>query len=386
MTILAMNKVYLNNILQKARNGISLSYQEIVYLLSLQDPGAIQQVMMTARQLRERHFGNKVFAYGFIYFSTYCRNHCAFCYYRQTNGLSPRYRKSLREVVEIALRLADSGVHLVDLTMGEDPLINDTGNYDLLLEMITRVKEATGLPLMISPGVVPDQILQSFSSCGVDWYALYQETHNPILYKKLRIGQSFSERGEKRAKARRNGILVEDGILLGVGETTGDRANSIMTMMRDGGHQARVMSLVPQPQTPMAGRVTVPRINEYLCIAVMRLAMPDRLIPASLDVDGIKGLEMRLQAGANVVTSIIPPSSSLAGVSQSTLDIEQGLRTVPEVKKIVAGIGLEVACAGDYVAWITAQKEKLAKQEDCYDENRYCGRTAAGFGGGIPGN
>ena len=64
-------------------------------------------------------------------------------------------------------------------------------------------------------------------------------------------------------------------------------------------------------------------------IAVMRLAMPDRLIPASLDVEGIAGLEARLEAGANVVTSIVPPQSGLAGVSQAELDIDAGLRTAP---------------------------------------------------------
>ena len=63
----------------------------------------------------------------------------------------------------------------------------------------------------------------------------------------------------------------------------------------------------------------------------MRLAMPDRLIPASLDVDGIAGLEPRIAAGANVVTSIVPPDIGLAGVSQSELDIDDGLRTAPEV-------------------------------------------------------
>ena len=68
--------------------------------------------------------------------------------------------------------------------------------------------------------------------------------------------------------------------------------------------------------------------DELLTIAAMRLAMPDRFIPASLDVDGIAGLERRLQAGANVVTSIVPPTVGLAGVSQAELDIDEGYRTV----------------------------------------------------------
>lgn len=374
-----MNETQLQGILSKAIRGKSLARGEILDLLSLEDPRAIQGVMSAARRVRETFFGNRVFLYGFIYFSTFCRNHCAFCYYRKNNTLSPRYRKSLDDVLKIAAGLADSGVHLLDLTMGEDPLTHDTGDFEMLFEMIAAVKAETGLPMMISPGVVPDEILRHFSDSGVDWYALYQETHNPALYKNLRLGQSFEERVEKRAVARRAGMLIEDGILIGAGETVRDRADAIMTMKRSGVHQARVMSLVPQRQTPLAARVEPPRISEYLCIAVMRLVMPDRLIPASLDVDGIRGLQMRLDAGANVVTSIIPPSSNLAGVSQSTLDIEQGLRTVPEVKKILSGMGLEAADAVDYMDWVTAQKVKMA-EEDCLDDHWYYRGEASGIG------
>jgi methylornithine synthase len=385
MNLSVMSQRHLDGIINKALAEQPLLFNEILYLLSLKNADAIEKVMQTARKLRQKHFSSKIFLYGFIYFSTYCRNLCSFCYYRKENRLSPRYRKSLPEVVEIAARLAESGVHLIDLTMGEDPLIHDAENYEMLLEMVRQVKEKTGLPVMVSPGVVPDYILQTLGKLDVSWYALYQETHNPDLYKKLRVKQSFEERSEKRRIAREAGILVEDGILLGVGENTCDKANSILTMKSENADQVRVMSLVPQAETPLAGRITPPRINEYLFIAVMRMVMPDRLIPASLDVDGIKGLEMRLSAGANVVTSIIPPSSNLAGVSQSSLDIEQGLRSVPEVKRILHGMGLQEADLGDYIRWISTRREVKAVKEEHHDQDRYCGGTAAGFGGCLSG-
>lgn len=385
MNLSVMSKRYLDEILNKALAEQPLSFNEIMYLLSVKDAEAIEKVMLTARKLRLKHFGGSIFLYGFIYFSTYCRNLCSFCYYRKENRLSPRYRKTLPEVIEIADRLADSGVHLIDLTMGEDPLIHDAENYGQLLDMVGQVKKSTGIPVMVSPGVVPDEVIRRFGELNIDWYALYQETHNPGLYKKLRVGQSFEERVEKRQAAGKAGILVEDGILLGVGENTCDRAESVLAMKAESADQVRVMSLVPQAETPLAGRVTPPRINEYLFIAVMRLVMPDRLIPASLDVDGIKGLEMRLAAGANVVTSIIPPSSSLAGVSQSSLDIEQGLRSVPEVKKILRGLGLQEAGLGDYIDWISARKELKAVKEGHNDQDRYCGGTTAGYGSYLSG-
>ena len=52
------------------------------------------EVFAAAREARAAHFGDGVFLYGFVYFSTYCRNECAFCYYRADNALSPRYRKT----------------------------------------------------------------------------------------------------------------------------------------------------------------------------------------------------------------------------------------------------------------------------------------------------
>jgi methylornithine synthase len=370
-----MNRRILADILDRTIQGIPPNLEDISYLISLQDPESIQQVMSAACKVREKHSGNKIFLYGFIYLSTYCRNHCTFCFYRKTNQKSPRYRKSVDEAVAIACGLADAGVHLVDFTLGEDPMIHDTGDYDILFEIIQKIKKKKDIPIMISAGVVPDEILWILASLETDWYALYQETHNPVLYKKLRIGQSFERRSAKRDVARLAGMLVEDGILLGVGETLADRAHSIITMKSEDINQARVMSFIPQPQTPLAHIPTPPRMIECLSIATMRLAMPDRLIPASLDVDGIKGLKMRLEAGANVVTSIIPPSNMLAGVSQSSLDIEQGLRSVSEVEKVLSDLSLQVADAEDYLLWMDTQKSLTAKVQHCDHESEYPNKT-----------
>ena len=352
-----MSLNHVSDIIQKAMTGVSLSENDIIALLSLEDPDSIQMVMSAAQKMRNQYFGTKIFLYGFVYFSTYCRNNCTFCFYRETNTVSPRYRKNLQEVVDISCELVKSGVHLIDLTSGEDPIWHDEDGFDDLLDIIREVKRQTGVPVMISPGVVPDEILRKCAEMDVDFYALYQETHNPTLYKKLRILQDFEERKQKRIVARQLGMLVEDGLLLGVGETIQDRAESMMAMKQADLQQVRVMSFVPQSQTPLASIATPSRMIEYLGIAVLRLLMPDRLIPATLDVEGIKGLRMRLEAGANVVTSIIPPRDHLAGVAQSSLDVEEGLRTVAEVKKILADIGLEAASANEYASWVTNRKK-----------------------------
>jgi methylornithine synthase len=133
--------------------------------------------------------------------------------------------------------------------------------------------------------------------------------------------------------------------------------------MRVGGwQQVRVMTFVPQPGTPLAATPPPDDGDELRTIAVMRLAMPDRLIPASLDVDGIRGLERRLQAGANVITSIVPPTTGLAGVSQSELDIEEGRRTVAGVLPHLARLGLRPAGAEAYVVWLEEARRRAAAE------------------------
>lgn len=94
------------------------------------------------------------------------------------------------------------------------------------------------------------------------------------------------------------------------------------------------------------------RLLELKLIALMRILYPWALIPTSLDVDGIAGLESRVNAGGNVVTSIIPPRTGLAGVAQSSMDVDEGGRTVEEVKKILQTLDLEAASKEEYQQYI----------------------------------
>ncbi|MHB0981579.1 MAG: methylornithine synthase PylB [Thermoleophilia bacterium] len=350
-------------LVDRAVAGGHLRRSEIETLLSVEDAATAGLLFEGAQALREKHFGNKVFLYGFVYFSTHCRNRCTFCFYRRGNEASPRYRKSPDEVVAIACGLAASGVHLVDLTMGEDPDIHDTGDFDAIVELARRVRADAGVPVMVSPGVVPKVTLEALCESGADWYACYQETHTPELYDRLRPQQDYVERAATRSEALGVGLHVEDGILLGVGETAADRARSLVTMRAQGVQQARVMGFVPQAGTPLAGREAPSLLAEMVTLATMRLTMPDRLIPASLDIDGLRGLEARLRAGANVVTSIIPPDSGLAGVSQSKLDIDEGFRTVEGVERHLAPLGLETATLAEYEGWLEGSKAPAVKAQ-----------------------
>jgi methylornithine synthase len=327
---------------------------QIINILNSNNPKDLTDLFARARDARITTTGNQVFMYGFVYFTTWCRNDCAFCYYRRSNPIS-RYRKSLEETTRLAMGLAESGVHLIDLTMGEDPVFHQEA-FQSVMELTKKIKEKTGLPVMISPGYIPDEWIDGFAEAGADWYALYQETHNRELFSSLRLEQSYDERMHAKLHARSKGMLIEEGLLAGVGESMSDIADSLLAMGEIGARQMRIMSFVPQDGIPMHESLAVDRTLELKVIALLRIMYPYALIPASLDVDGIAGLRDRLDAGANVVTSIIPPASGLMGVAQSSMDVDEGGRTVAEASRIIADMGMQTASAESYKSYLAVLK------------------------------
>jgi len=223
---------------------------------------------------------------------------------------------------------------------------------------------------MVSPGVVPADVLSGLSDAGASWYACYQETHNPKLFKRLRPGQSFAARMENKELAGQLGLLTEEGLLCGVGESAEDIADSIRAMGRLNVSQMRAMTFVPQQGTPMQSRENLDPWREMLMIAVLRLAFPDRLIPATLDVAGLAGLHTRLEAGANVVTSLVPPGFGLAGVAQNSLDIADARRTPASIRLELEKAGMQSATAADFSSWTANRRRRI--RPDHAEEKAAC--------------
>lgn len=331
----------------------TLTKEEIIAFLK-GDQELEEKLFQKAREQRKLVFKDKIFLYGFVYFSTWCRNNCNFCYFRRSNPIE-RYRKSRDEVMAVARQLTQSGVNLIDLTMGEDEKYHNEG-FESLLAIVGQIKKELDMPVMISPGVIGKNLIEKFADLGTDWYALYQETHNRDLFKKLRWDQDYDERMEAKIYAKEKGILIEEGLLAGIGEGFEDIVDSLEIMGEIGASQVRVMSFIPQKGSPMENMKSPDRSLELRIIALMRLLYPKALIPASLDVDGIRGLKSRIDAGANVVTSIIPPKSGFVGVAQSRMDVDEGGRTAKEVCEILSTMGLRGATTEEYKEYLNEIK------------------------------
>ncbi len=353
----------LSDLLIRLKNGGAPVKEEIEDLLCLEDPAQIEALFEAARFVRARYFENQIFLYGFIYFSTHCRNNCRFCSFRKDNLRLVRYRKSAESIIETAVEMAQSGVHLIDLTMGEDPALfnNGASGFTPLINLVEQIRHQTGLPVMASPGLLPEKVLAQLGCKGATWYACYQETHSKSLFRNLRVNQDFYQRLEAKHHARKNGMLVEEGILLHVGERVADIADSILWMKAFRVDQARAMTFVPQEETPMWGKPFGGDLQELITIAVMRLVLGDVLIPASLDIRGLDGLKSRLKAGANVVTSIVPPEKGLSGVANPCLDIDLSRRSLEKILPAIDACGLTAATPLDYQTWVEKRLATVKK-------------------------
>ena len=76
-------------------------------------------------------------------------------------------------------------------------------------------------------------------------------------------------------------------------------------------------------------------------------------------IDGLEGLRPRLEAGANVVTSLVPPQLGLAGVARSSLDIDNSKRSAASVLAVLERCGLEKGSPAEYRLWIEDRQKTL---------------------------
>ncbi|WP_440952287.1 methylornithine synthase PylB [Methanococcoides sp. FTZ1] len=322
----------LDEFVEKIKSGYKISDKEIRSILEIENQNELQKLFYVSQKVRNCFFDNKIILSSFVYFSTHCKNECAFCYYKKSNKIK-RYRLDVEEVIRLCTVLKKEGVNMIDLTMGEDPYFHN--NPKQLVELIRTIKHKFGLPIMISPGVIDREFLIKLKESGANILALYQETYEYELYQKLRTNQSFKERIDCKKDAKNVGLLVEDGILTGIEDSIDSIILSLREIEKRYPDMVRVMTFVPQEGTPLENKNPSSSLNEIKIIAIMRLMFPNRLIPASLDVEGIGGMKDRLNAGANVVTSIIPSDSILEGVVNPDREETDRKRDVKNVLSVL---------------------------------------------------
>ena len=93
----------------------------------------------------------------------------------------------------------------------------------------------------------------------------------------------------------------------------------------------------------------VKKDNKFSSLPIIMLTAHDT------DSDTILGLE----AGANVVTSLVPPDFGLHGVARSSLDIDNSKRSAASVMAVLRGCGLEKGSPAEYRLWVEGRQKAI---------------------------
>jgi biotin synthase len=230
-----------------------------------------------------------------------CPEDCAYCpqSVRYDTGLEREKLVPLEEVRARAKAAKDAGA--TRFCMGAAWRSPKKRDIEAVSAMIREVR-ALGMETCATLGMLtPDQAVE-LKGAGLDYYNHNVDT-SPEFYGEIITTRTYQDRLDTLAAVREAGLNVCCGGIVGMGETTRDRASMLATLANLPQHPESVPinQLVRVPGTPLAGQKEVDPFDFVRCIAVARIVMP--------------GASVRLSAGREVMSDELQALCFLAGAN-----------------------------------------------------------------------
>ncbi len=343
--------------LARAEAGKALSVEEVTALLGARGEH-LQDLLELASRLREMGHGRTV-TYSrkvFIPLTMLCRDHCHYCTFAKPPAKLDQAYLTPEEVVAVAEAGRQRGCKEALFTLGDRPedrypvarewlaSRGYSSTLDYLRAVSIRVIEETGLLPHLNPGVMSWEDMARLKHVSASM-GMMLETSSDRLSR--RGGPHFGSPDKVPAvrlrtieDAGRLSIPFTTGILVGIGETLRERAESLLAI-RDLDRKYRhvqeviVQNFVPKPGTAMHA-APPPEADEYLAaIAAARVVF---------------GPRMHLQAPPNLSDRAYPRLLATGiddwgGVSPLTPDHVNPEKPWPQIERLAAATaahGLEL--------------------------------------------
>ncbi len=230
-----------------------------------------------------------------------CPEDCAYCpqsAHYQT-GLNAEKLSDINDVVAQAQRAKEKGA--TRFCMGAAWRQPKQKDLDKVEEMI-RAVSAIGMETCVTLGMLNQQQAQSLGEAGLDYYNHNLDT-SPEYYSKIISTRDYQERLDTLEHVRQAGVKVCCGGIIGMGETTNDRAGLLLTLANLPEHPESVPinMLVKVEGTPLSDSAELDPLDFVRIIAVARIMMPASMI--------------RLSAGRNEMSDETQALCFLAGAN-----------------------------------------------------------------------
>lgn len=203
-----------------------------------------------------------------------CPEDCSYCpqSVRYDTGLKAEPLMPINEVRAAAEAAKANGA--TRFCMGAAWRSPKDRDLEKVAEMVREVK-ALGLETCVTAGMLKPHQAKHLADAGLDYYNHNIDT-SPEFYDKIITTRTFEDRVDTLNNVRDAGLKVCCGGIVGMGETTGDRAEMLRTLANMPQHPESVPinELVQVHGTPLDGAAKVDGIDFVRTIAVARILMP----------------------------------------------------------------------------------------------------------------
>lgn len=284
----------------------------------------------------------------FVPLTNLCRDRCHYCTFVTVPGKAASIYLERDEVVEIARQGAAQGCKEALFTLGDRPedrwkaaadWLNDRGyssTVDYVRSCAIAVLEETGLLPHLNPGVLSWSELIKLKPTAPSMGMMLETTSERLWNTK---GGPHYGSPDKQPEVRlrtlndagRAGVPFTSGILLGIGETPTERAESLLALRDSALRHGHVQEIIVQnfrakPNTAMRGMPDADLHELAATIAVGRLLMPSGVSVQA--PPNLVGSEQQLMLRAGI--------DDWGGVSPVTPDHVNPERPWPEIDDLAA--------------------------------------------------
>jgi len=211
-----------------------------------------------------------------------CPEDCKYCPQSAHYNVNLK-KENLINISEIkkAARIAkNNGAHRFCMGAAWKKLRNGK-DLDTVIEMIKEVK-SLDLEACVTLGSITQDQAEKLKKAGLDAYNHNIDT-SPDYYKKIITTRTFEERLNTIQNARKAGISVCSGGIIGMGESWKDRAEmlEVLANLEPQPESVPINALVPVKGTPLQNQQIVEPEEMVIMVATARIILPKSRIRLS---------------------------------------------------------------------------------------------------------
>ena len=286
-----------------------LTDEEFEQLILSEDKETIEYLASKAREVREAVYGKEVYLRGLIEFTNYCKNDCLYCGIRRSNKNAERYRLTEEQILSCCESGYKLGFRTFVLQGGEDAYFSDEVLAPLVKEIKKRYPDCA---LTLSVGEREKDSYQKLFDAGADRYLLRHETADKEHYESLHPAElSFDHRMKCLWDLKEIGYQVGCGMMIGSpNQTVQHLIKDLRFLQEFKPEMVGIGPFIPHHDTPFADRETGSVDITLKLLSIIRIMLPEVLLPATTALGTADGLgrEKGILAGANVVMPNLSPT------------------------------------------------------------------------------